>query len=135
MASAVVGLALQGAPVGRGGLARLVLRLTQQTQVEGGAAVLRIARQGRQDLLFGSRQVVAAQQESAQVAVRRGKLPVAGQGLAIGLFRARRSKYQPWNSVAVGPHKDLIGGWATAARKNGLRFGVSVHASHAWIVV
>ena len=42
------------------------------------------------------------------------------------------SKYQPWNSVAVGPKKDLIGGWAKAARKNGLRFGVSVHASHAW---
>ena len=42
------------------------------------------------------------------------------------------SKYQPWNSVAVGPHKDLIGGWAKAARKNGLRFAVSVHASRAW---
>ncbi|HZL77458.1 MAG TPA: alpha-L-fucosidase [Candidatus Limnocylindrales bacterium] len=42
------------------------------------------------------------------------------------------SKYQPWNSVALGPHKDLIGGWARAARKNGLRFAVSVHASHTW---
>ena len=42
------------------------------------------------------------------------------------------SKYQPWNSVNIGPHKDLIAGWATAARKYGLRFGVSVHASHAW---
>ena len=42
------------------------------------------------------------------------------------------SKYQPWNAVAVGPKKDLIGGWAAAARKNGMRFGVSVHASHAW---
>jgi alpha-L-fucosidase len=42
------------------------------------------------------------------------------------------SKYQPWNSVAVGPHKDLIGGWARAARKNGLRFAVSVHSSRAW---
>jgi alpha-L-fucosidase len=42
------------------------------------------------------------------------------------------SKFQPWNSVAVGPHKDLIGGWAAAARKNGLRFAVSVHSSHAW---
>lgn len=42
------------------------------------------------------------------------------------------SRYQPWNSVAVGPHKDLIGGWAGAARKVGLRFAVSVHASHAW---
>ncbi len=43
------------------------------------------------------------------------------------------SKYQPWNSVKYGPQKDLIGGWAKAARKNGLRFGVSVHAAHAWI--
>ncbi|MBN1805494.1 MAG: alpha-L-fucosidase [Sedimentisphaerales bacterium] len=42
------------------------------------------------------------------------------------------SKYQPWNSVDIGPKKDIIGGWAKAARKNGLRFGVSVHSSHAW---
>ena len=42
------------------------------------------------------------------------------------------SRYQPWNSANVGPKKDLIGGWAKAARKNGLRFGVSVHAAHAW---
>lgn len=42
------------------------------------------------------------------------------------------SKHQPWNSVRVGPKKDLIAGWAAAAKKNGLPFGVSVHASHAW---
>jgi alpha-L-fucosidase len=42
------------------------------------------------------------------------------------------SKYQPWNSVKIGPQKDLIGGWAKAARKYGLKFGVSVHAAHAW---
>jgi alpha-L-fucosidase len=42
------------------------------------------------------------------------------------------SKYQSWNSVAIGPKKDLIGLWAAAARKNGLRFAVSVHASRAW---
>jgi alpha-L-fucosidase len=42
------------------------------------------------------------------------------------------SKYQSWNSVAVGPKKDLVGGWAKAARANGLKFGVSVHAAHAW---
>jgi alpha-L-fucosidase len=42
------------------------------------------------------------------------------------------SKYQPWNSVNLGPKKDLIGGWAQAARKNGMKFGVSVHAAHAW---
>jgi alpha-L-fucosidase len=44
-----------------------------------------------------------------------------------------RSRYQPdWNSTRVGPGKDLIGGWAKAARAQGLRFGVSVHAAHAW---
>jgi alpha-L-fucosidase len=42
------------------------------------------------------------------------------------------SKYQPWNSVAVGPKKDVIAGWAKAAKAQGLPFGVSVHASHAW---
>ena len=47
-------------------------------------------------------------------------------------FDLFNSKYQPWNSVAMGPKKDLIGGWAKAARKYGLRFGVSVHASHTW---
>lgn len=42
------------------------------------------------------------------------------------------SKYQPWNSVKVGPQKDIIGGWAKAAHAQGLPFGVSVHAAHAW---
>jgi len=43
------------------------------------------------------------------------------------------SKYQKhWNAIKIGPKKDLIGGWAKAARSNGLPFGVSVHASHAW---
>ena len=42
------------------------------------------------------------------------------------------STYQPWNSVAMGPKKDLVGGWEKAARKAGLRFAVSVHAAHAW---
>jgi len=43
------------------------------------------------------------------------------------------SKYQQnWNATKIGPKKDLIGGWAKAARNNGLPFGVSVHASHAW---
>ena len=43
------------------------------------------------------------------------------------------SKYQPnWNSVKVGPKKDIIAGWEKAARKAGLPFAVSVHAAHAW---
>lgn len=43
------------------------------------------------------------------------------------------STHQPWNSLAVGPKQDIVGGWARAARENGLRFGVSVHAAHAWL--
>ena len=42
------------------------------------------------------------------------------------------SKFQPWNSVAIGPHQNIVGGWAAAARSAGLRFGVSVHAARAW---
>ncbi|MDQ2751802.1 MAG: alpha-L-fucosidase, partial [Bacteroidota bacterium] len=42
------------------------------------------------------------------------------------------SKYQTWNSTKIGPEKDIIGEWAKAARNHGLRFGVSVHAAHAW---
>jgi len=42
------------------------------------------------------------------------------------------SKHQPWNSTRVGPKKDLVGGWAKATRRAGMRFGVSVHAAHAW---
>lgn len=42
------------------------------------------------------------------------------------------SRHQTWNSVTMGPRKDLIAGWEAAARAEGLRFGVSVHAAHAW---
>lgn len=47
-------------------------------------------------------------------------------------FDLYNSKYQSWNSTRIGPMKDLIGGWAKAAKKAGLPFGVSVHAAHAW---
>ncbi len=42
------------------------------------------------------------------------------------------SKHQPWNSAAIGPHRDVIGTWAAAARKQGLRFGVTVHQARNW---
>src|SRR5690606_1093283 len=48
-------------------------------------------------------------------------------------FDLYNSKFQPnWNSTKLGPKKDLISGWEKAARHNGMYFGVSVHASHAW---
>ena len=42
------------------------------------------------------------------------------------------SPYQEWNSVNVGPKKDLVKGWSEACKKAGLPLGVSIHASHAW---
>ncbi|MEJ2884794.1 alpha-L-fucosidase [Pedobacter sp. GR22-6] len=42
------------------------------------------------------------------------------------------SKHQKWNSTRVGPKKDIMAGWARAAKKQGLPLGVSVHAAHAW---
>ncbi|PNW29653.1 alpha-L-fucosidase [Formosa algae] len=37
------------------------------------------------------------------------------------------SSYHPWNSVNVGPKKDIIGEFETATRKAGLKFGVTSH--------
>lgn len=44
------------------------------------------------------------------------------------------SKIHRWNSVNMGPKKDVVGLWQQAARKEGLRFGVSEHlgASYTW---
>lgn len=42
------------------------------------------------------------------------------------------SKYQEWNSMNIGPHKDILAGWAQACRKHDMPFGVSLHADHAW---
>ena len=47
-------------------------------------------------------------------------------------FDCYDSKYQPWNSVKIGPKKDIVGTWEKAAQDAGLRFGVTVHAARAW---
>ena len=48
-------------------------------------------------------------------------------------FDMWNSKYQPrWNAVATGPKRDIVGEWANAARKRGLRFGVSEHLSNTY---
>jgi len=42
------------------------------------------------------------------------------------------SKHHPWNAASIGPHRDVIGTWAATARKQGLRFGVTVHQARNW---
>lgn len=47
-------------------------------------------------------------------------------------FDLWHSKYQKWNSVNMGPKRDILAAWSKAAKKNKLPFGVSIHSSHAW---
>jgi alpha-L-fucosidase len=47
-------------------------------------------------------------------------------------FDAWDSRHNPWNSVHIGPHRDVVGSWAKAAREQGLRFGVTVHQPRNW---
>ncbi len=42
------------------------------------------------------------------------------------------SKYQQWNSVAIGPKKDIVGTWGKLVKDAGMNFGVSVHSARAW---
>ncbi len=42
------------------------------------------------------------------------------------------STHHAWNSVKVGPKKDIVGTWAKVARNHGLRFGVTNHSAHSW---
>jgi alpha-L-fucosidase len=46
-----------------------------------------------------------------------------------GNFDCWDSKYQPWNSVNVGPKKDIVGTWEKIARAQGLKFGITFHGT------
>lgn len=49
-------------------------------------------------------------------------------------FDLWNSKFHRWNAVNMGPRRDVVGEWQRAAKKYGLRFGVSEHlgASFTW---
>ena len=42
------------------------------------------------------------------------------------------SEYQEWNSVNIGPKRDVVGDWSKACDKYGLPLMVSMHGAHAW---
>jgi alpha-L-fucosidase len=42
------------------------------------------------------------------------------------------SKVHRWNAVNFGPKRDVVAAWAKAARKEGLRFGVSEHLAFSF---
>jgi alpha-L-fucosidase len=53
-------------------------------------------------------------------------------------FDMWNSRYQPrWNAIENGPKRDIVGEYAKATRKRGLKFGVSEHLSNSydWLAV
>ena len=47
-------------------------------------------------------------------------------------FDCWNSQYQPWNAVNIGPRRDIAGDWQKAARKLGMRFGMTEHLVASW---
>lgn len=48
-------------------------------------------------------------------------------------FDCWNSKYQPkWNSLNMGPKRDIAREWQQAARNHGLRFGMTEHLAASW---
>jgi alpha-L-fucosidase len=62
---------------------------------------------------------------------RAGARYVIAQGMHHDNFDLWDSKYQPWNSVKIGPHKDIVVGWKKAAEKEGMRFGIAFHGDYS----
>ena len=54
------------------------------------------------------------------------------QGVHHDNYDMWNSKYQPWNSVNIGPKRDFIGEWAKACRANGMHYGVTFHHEYTW---
>lgn len=42
------------------------------------------------------------------------------------------SQYHPWNSVNIGPKRDLLREWVKACRKNNMHYGVTFHHEYTW---
>lgn len=47
-------------------------------------------------------------------------------------FDLWNSPYQEWNSVNMGPKRNIVKEWDDACKKNGLPMGISMHGSHTW---
>jgi alpha-L-fucosidase len=65
--------------------------------------------------------------------VKAGAKYFVSMGVHHDNFDMWNSKYQTrWNAVAAGPKRDIVTAWRDAARKRGLRFGVSEHLSNSF---
>lgn len=66
-----------------------------------------------------------------QLYIRMGARYFVAMGNHHDNFDCWDSAYQPWNSVHVGPKKDVVGIWAKTARKYDMPFGIGFHATPA----
>ena len=66
--------------------------------------------------------------------VRAGAKYFVAQAAHHDNFHNWNSSHHRWNSVNMGPGRDIVASWAEAARKRGLRFGLSEHigATFTW---
>jgi alpha-L-fucosidase len=62
---------------------------------------------------------------------RAGARYVIGQAMHHDNFDLWNSKHQPWNSVKIGPKRDILGDWEKAARAQGIRFGIAFHGDYS----
>ena len=54
------------------------------------------------------------------------------QGVHHDNYDLWNSRYQPWNSMNIGPKRDLLREWADACHKHGMRYGVTFHHEYTW---
>lgn len=54
------------------------------------------------------------------------------QGVHHDNFDLWNSQYQPWNSVNMGPKRDLLREWSDACRKYDMHYGVTFHHEYTW---
>ena len=54
------------------------------------------------------------------------------QGVHHDNYDLWNSRYQPWNSVNIGPKRDLLSEWSKACKAEGMRFGITFHHEYTW---
>lgn len=54
------------------------------------------------------------------------------QGVHHDNYDLWNSQYHPWNSVNIGPKRDLLKEWSVACRDNDMHYGVTFHHEYTW---
>ena len=54
------------------------------------------------------------------------------QGVHHDNYDLWNSAIHPWNSVNIGPHRDLLREWSEACRKYDMKYGVTFHHEYTW---